>query len=689
MRQPRMLTDRPPARRRAFRLFGLALVLLTLALALPAGAAAARPTITSFTPQRGPVGTLVTVTGSGFTGARSVLLGWVEADFTVQSDESIVLTVPAGARRGLIIVTTPEGQGGSAGFFDVTVAPGSITVTAPTGTGSYAQGSSLDVSWTTSSPVHDGEFALGVLSPAGGWNIGKLVPYEPLVRYYLEDLTLDVPPGSGYMVMVAWRPDVGSGPWGAYALSPGSFAVTDNRAITAFSFQGLTPPVSGVINQAAHTIALTVPAATDLHALVATFTTTGESVTVGPWTQFSGVTANDFSSPVTYKVTAADASTQNYTVTVVGPLLKIGVTAPTGTGSYAQGSSLTVSWTVSSAVAEGEFALGVRSPTGGWQIGKLVPASGAASYAAGLTLDVHPGSGYKVMVAWRPVVGSGSWSAYATSPGSFAVYVGDLKAITAFSFEGLTPPVSGVIDGAAHTIALTVPAATDLHALVATFTTTGESVTVGPWTQFSGVTANDFSSPVTYKVTAFDGSSQDYVVTVTVAGSLAIGNAYGGGVVAYILQSGDPGYSATEQHGLIAATADQTAYEGHGIQWAREPYWSISVPGTDTELGTGSANTTKIIAQNGTGTTYAAGLARDYNGGGYTDWYLPSQDELNKLYINRVAVGGFHTASGDWFFYWDSSESGPGGAWYQRFDGGYRGSEVKYDAFRVRAVRAF
>ena len=227
MRQPRMLTDRPPARRRAFRLFGLALVLLTLALALPAGAAAARPTITSFTPQRGPVGTLVTVTGSGFTGARSVLLGWVEADFTVQSDESIVLTVPAGARRGLIIVTTPEGQGGSAGFFDVTVAPGSITVTAPTGTGSYAQGSSLDVSWTTSSPVHDGEFALGVLSPAGGWNIGKLVPYEPLVRYYLEDLTLDVPPGSGYMVMVAWRPDVGSGPWGAYALSPGSFAVTD------------------------------------------------------------------------------------------------------------------------------------------------------------------------------------------------------------------------------------------------------------------------------------------------------------------------------------------------------------------------------------------------------------------------------------------------------------------------------
>ncbi len=685
MRQPRMLTDRPPARRRAFRLFGLALVLLTLALALPAGAAAARPTITSFTPQRGPVGTLVTVTGSGFTGARSVLLGWVEADFTVQSDESIVLTVPAGARRGLIIVTTPEGQGGSAGFFDVTVAPGSITVTAPTGTGSYAQGSSLDVSWTTSSPVHDGEFALGVLSPAGGWNIGKLVPYEPLVRYYLEDLTLDVPPGSGYMVMVAWRPDVGSGPWGAYALSPGSFAVTDNRAITAFSFQGLTPPVSGVINQAAHTIALTVPAATDLHALVATFTTTGESVTVGPWTQLSGVTANDFSSPVTYKVTAADASTQNYTVTVVGPLLKIGVTAPTGTGSYAQGSSLTVSWTVSSAVAEGEFALGVRSPTGGWQIGKLVPASGAASYAAGLTLDVHPGSGYKVMVAWRPVVGSGSWSAYATSPGSFAVTAGPAaKAITAFSFQGLTPPVTGVINEAAHAIALTVPHATDVHALVATFTTTGESVTVGPWTQFSGVTANDFSSPVTYKVTGADGSTQDYTVTVTVT-PLAIGDAYGGGVVAYILRSGDPGYSATVVHGLIAATHDQDS--GSGIRWYNGS--STTTGATATALGTGSANTTAIIASQGaTATSYAAGLARAYNGGGYNDWYLPSKDELNKLYLNRHAIGGFDTDEES--NYWSSSELRWNLAWYQYFDDdGDQYNSYKVNTRRVRAVRTF
>jgi len=317
-------SGKPAGRRRAFRLFALALVLLTLALALPAGAAAspgaaaAAPTIAGFTPHEGPVGTLVTVTGSGFSDALRVTLGRAEAAFTVRSDEVIVLTVPADARSGPISVTTPDGRAVSAESFTVTVPPPVITVTAPTGTGSYAQGSSLTVNWSVSSAVAEGEFALGVRSPAGGWNPGNLVPASGAASY-AAGLTLDVPLGSGYRVMVAWRPDVGSGSWSANATSPGSFAVTAGiaKAITAFSFQGLTPPVSGVINEAAHAIAVTVPGVTDLHALVATFTTTGESVAVGPWTQISGVTANDFSSPVTYKVTALDGPTQNYTVTVV------------------------------------------------------------------------------------------------------------------------------------------------------------------------------------------------------------------------------------------------------------------------------------------------------------------------------------------------------------------------------------
>jgi len=63
-------------------------------------------------------------------------------------------------------------------------------------------------------------------------------------------------------------------------------------------------------------ISVNVPMGTDVTALVATFTHTGASVAVGEAAQTSGVTANDFTAAVTYTVTAADATTQDYVVTV-------------------------------------------------------------------------------------------------------------------------------------------------------------------------------------------------------------------------------------------------------------------------------------------------------------------------------------------------------------------------------------
>ena len=162
--------------------------------------------------------------------------------------------------------------------------------------------------------------------------------------------------------------------------------------------------------------------------------------------------------------------------------------------------------------------------------------------------------------------------------------------------------------------------------------------------------------------------------------SLNIGDSYQGGKVAYILVSVDPGYDVNTQHGLIVSTSNQST----GIRWYNGT--DITTGATGTAIGTGLSNTNTIItSQGGTPTSYAAGLARAYTGGGYTDWYLPSKDELYKLYLNRTTIGGFIS-----YFYWSSSEAGNNIAWLQNFDNlGDQGFSGKNQTIYVRAIRSF
>ena len=122
-------------------------------------------------------------------------------------------------------------------------------------------------------------------------------------------------------------------------------------------------------------------------------------------------------------------------------------------------------------------------------------------------------------------------------------------------------------------------------------------------------------------------------------------------------------------------------------RWCNNSNTLLGVGSTVTGTGAidGVAKTTVML---GVCTSGAANLADAYSatvsGVVYGDWFLPSKGELNQMYVNRTAVGGF--ASG---LYWSSSEYDALNAWFKDFNDGYQDGDAKSYPNYVRPVRAF
>lgn len=153
---------------------------------------------------------------------------------------------------------------------------------------------------------------------------------------------------------------------------------------------------------------------------------------------------------------------------------------------------------------------------------------------------------------------------------------------------------------------------------------------------------------------------------------LYIGQTYGGGIIFYIDETGE--------HGLIASLDNG---EGKRAQWG---CLGTEVGETGVGIGAGKDNTKKIIVscrKAGTG-DIAARLCNEAVIDGYSDWFLPSKEELNLLYENKEIIGGYEHG-----YYWSSSEFSEDFAWYQHFDFGFQDYLKKDFSYYYRPIRAF
>jgi hypothetical protein len=166
----------------------------------------------------------------------------------------------------------------------------------------------------------------------------------------------------------------------------------------------------------------------------------------------------------------------------------------------------------------------------------------------------------------------------------------------------------------------------------------------------------------------FNGTKWTNFIGNDVQLQLEKGSNFRGGKIAYVFQSGDPGFVSGEFHGIIVSDSDLS----NGIRWGQNndglstTYDCTNRHGSSgfalpCAIGAGSTNTALIIASNteSSPTNYAAKICADYsttvNGTLYDDWFLPSYDEMLKIYQNKSSIGGL---------YYDSTNSANKSNWY-------------------------
>lgn len=271
-----------------------------------------------------------------------------------------------------------------------------------------------------------------------------------------------------------------------------SNAQDDARDITSFSINGNQGKIEG------SNIHVTLPYGTSLSNLRAEFTTTGDAVYVKNEEQISGVTSNDFTNPVYYRVVAQNGEIKRYLVNVqvaVNSAKQITNFSIDGTEGIIIGTSITLK-------------LPYKTPSLNDLVAKFTTNGIKVEVGGRVQLSGITPNNFDIPVRYVVTAEDNSFEVYTVTVSR--AMTAD-KDFLSFSING----VDGVIGY--DSISLELPIGTDLSRLTADFIISGVNVFIGNVQneQISGETFNDFTAPLFYTVVAGDGSIKAYRVIAT------------------------------------------------------------------------------------------------------------------------------------------------------------------------------
>jgi hypothetical protein len=441
-----------------------------------------------------------------------------------------------------------------------------------------------------------------------------------------------------------------------------SFAISATPA--GMSFSTSTGALTGTPTTVAGATAYTVTATNATGSTTQTFTLTvspGAATKAMMTTQPAGaVNGSAFTTQPVVRVTdSGDNTVTSFTGNVVASIAS-------GTGT------LSGTTTVAAVAGVATFTNLVITGTAGNFTLTFTPASLTAVTSNSFALAA--GAATKVAIT-RASVGTTDTVAFSTQP---QITIQDASGNTVSSSAVVTATISA--DSLIGTTTATASSG------VATFTNLGIDGT--PGTTYT----------ITYTVSGLTVATATVTLaalTCAAGGTCNVGDTGpGGGKIFYKATTPfacGPTRSASCTYLEAAPTSGTTSWTDAVYEWSGNTTVQIGATAEGTAIGTGYANTLAIVGQASGGDTAnrAATKARAYGGpNNLSDWFLPSKDELNRLYLQQATVGGF-VASSYWSSTEDDSDNAADSAWFQYFNIDNQNISRKDSPNFVRPVRAF